>query len=165
MLRDAHVPEDRWQLERAADVRYSRQAYELTVPLSRGPVTAEAVARLARSFHERHRATYGHASPDEPVQLVNLRLTAIGRLGALDLARRAGPTSAGGPQKPKTRAVYFRETGVAACDVVPWESLGPGSERPGPVIVEANDTTVVVPPPWRLRVDARGLIVLERRDA
>jgi N-methylhydantoinase A len=165
MLRAAGVPEDRWAIERAADLRYTRQAYELTVPLAAGPITSEALARLARGFHDRHRLTYGHASPDEAVQLVNVRLTAIGRLGALDLSRRTAPAGPVAPSKTRTRAVYFRETGSIACDVVPWASLGPGSERPGPAIVEAMDTTVVVPPHWDLAVDARGVMVLERRHA
>jgi N-methylhydantoinase A len=167
MLEAAGVPERRWELQRSADLRYRRQAYELTVPLAGGPLVRASLDQLAADFHVRHRATYGHASPDEPVQLVNVRLTAIGRLGTLDLARRAAPPRAvAGPPKTRTRTVYFRETGPIGCDVVPWDSLGPGSERPGPVIVEAMDTTVVVPPGWRLRMDAGGAIVLEaRREA
>jgi N-methylhydantoinase A len=160
MLRRADVPEARWEISRAADLRYGRQAYELTVPMAAGPVTRETVARLAGDFHERHRLTYGHSNPAEPVQLVNLRVSAVGKLPGLDLARRAGPP-ASPPTKSTSRDAYFKETGRVACDVVARDSLGPGSERPGPVIVEAMDSTIVVPPGWRLRVDAHGFIVLE----
>ena len=66
-------------LRRAGSVRYRRQAYELTVPLADGKITRESWMRSPPSFHDRHRRTYGHANPNEKVQLVNLRLTASGR--------------------------------------------------------------------------------------
>ena len=163
MLRRASVPEARWALSRAADCRYPRQAYELTVPVTDGPLDAAALQRLARDFHDRHRTTYGHASPDEPVQCVNLRLSAVGRLAPLDLARAA--TGAASTAAPAAREVYFKETGAGRCEVLAREGLAPGRVRPGPLIVESSDTTVVVPPGWRLRVEADGLIALESGHA
>ena len=47
-------------------------------------------------------------------------------------------------------------------DVLAREDLT-GAERPGPVIVESMDTTVVVPPGWSCRAGDQGCIVLERR--
>ena len=166
MLRDAHVPEARWEITRAADVRYPRQAYELTVPVEAGPMSRATLERLVAAFHERHRQTYGHSSPGEAVQIVNVRVAAVGRRHErLDLARAAGgPARGPAPDeaaKAASRPVYFRETGLAPCDVVARESLGPGADRPGPLVVESMDTTIVVPPGWRLTVDPRGVIVLE----
>jgi N-methylhydantoinase A len=54
---------------RAADVRYRRQAYELTVPLVAGPITRASLDALATNFHEKHRQTYGHAR-ERPVSLL-----------------------------------------------------------------------------------------------
>jgi N-methylhydantoinase A len=162
MLRRAGVTEDRWAITRAADLRYRRQAYELTVPVAPGPISSATLARLTADFHERHRITYGHASEGESVQLVNLRLTAVGRLEGLDLSRQVSRPAR---VEATSRPVYFKETGRAACEVVARESLAPGSERAGPLIVEAMDTTIVVPPGWRLRVDAGGFVVLEDAHA
>ena len=153
------VPADRWELGRAADLRYGRQAYELTVPVAAGPITGSTVARLAADFHDKHRMTYGHANADEPVQLVNVRLSAVGRLQGLDLSRPVRPSETVMTTAP--REVSFKETGPVRCDVLAREALGPGSERPGPLVIEATDTTIVVPPGWRCRVDARGFIILE----
>jgi N-methylhydantoinase A len=160
MLAEAGVPEANREIARAADCRYGRQAYELTVPLTNGPITRAVLDRLAADFHDKHRITYGHANPDEPVQLVNLRVAALGRLGGLDLGRVTG--EAARAQLPAgERQAYFKETGLVRCDVLPRAELAPGFERPGPLIIEAMDTTIVVPPGWRCRADDRGFILLE----
>jgi len=161
MLRRAGVPESRWDLARSADCRYPRQAYELTVPVAGGLVDAAALPRLARDFHERHRAAYGHASPDEPVQCVNLRVSAVGRLAPLDVSCPAAAGSVSHPARP----AYFKETGAVPCDVLAREALKPGVTRAGPVIVESADSTVVVPPGWRLTAEAGGFLALERTRA
>jgi N-methylhydantoinase A len=160
MLSGAGVPEERREVTRAADVRYGRQAYELTVPVAGGPVTGATIARLAADFHDKHRITYGHSNPDEPVQLVNLRVSAVGKLDGLDLSRRQR-ASASPPAGTTTREASFKETGLVRCEVLGREALEPGLERPGPAIIESMDSTVVVPPGWRCRSDERGLIILE----
>jgi N-methylhydantoinase A len=133
------------------------------VPVAAGPIDGATLQRLARDFHERHRATYGHASPDEPVQCVNLRLSAVGRLTPLDVSRSVSGSRAAG--RLPSREAYFPETGVVDCPVVAREALEPGAGRPGPLIVESADTTVVVPPTWRLGVEPGGLMMLEAAHA
>jgi N-methylhydantoinase A len=165
MLRRAGVPEARWELSRAADCRYPRQAYELTVPVVGGAVDAATLPRLARDFHERHRATYGHASPDEPVQCVNLRVSAVGRLTPLDVSHSTTAAATSPPPGESAREVYFKETGLGRCPVVARDALPVGATRPGPLIVESPDTTIVVPPGWRLSVEAGGLVALEKPHA
>jgi N-methylhydantoinase A len=160
MLDRAGVPPGRREIGRAADLRYRRQAYELTVPVAPGPVTAETVARLAADFHEKHRMTYGHASPEEPIQVVNLRASAVGRLGGLDLF---GNRRVGGVVAPGSRLAHFRESGTVRVDVLARDALVSAREYAGPVIIESMDTTVVVPPGWRGRADGRGFLTLERK--
>ena len=105
MLTRAGVPEARWEITRAADCRYGRQAYELTVPVAAGDITPAATAALGRDFHDKHRMTYGHASPDEPVQIVNLRVAAVGKLADLDLWRPAASRADGARRAARPRGV------------------------------------------------------------
>src|SRR5206468_2541494 len=72
MLDAAQVPEERRAMPRQMDVRYRRQAYELTVPLAEGPITRASLDAAMAAFHAKHELTYGHANRIEPVQLVNL---------------------------------------------------------------------------------------------
>jgi len=129
------------------------------VPLADGPVTRASLDRLAAAFHDKHRQTYGHANPEEPVQLVNLRLTAIGRLPGLRLAQP--PASA--PARRTVREVWFPQTGSAPCPVHWRDGLTAGEAVAGPAIIEAMDSTIVVPPGWIASVDGTGYIRLRRR--
>jgi N-methylhydantoinase A len=158
MLVAAGIAADRRGLLRLADVRYRRQAYELTLPLADGPVTRDSLDALATSFHAKHEQTYGHANRAEAVQLVNLRLTAVGRLPGLTLAQRADPALA----RLRQRDIWFAATGFVVCNVHWRDGLMPGTVIPGPAIIEAMDSTTVLPPGWNGTIDAQGYIRMRR---
>ena len=143
------------------DVRYVGQSYELSVPLD-APITAERVADALTAFHERHRARYGHADPDEPVEVVALRVR--GRVA------EPPPTL---PREPKTdvpladavlgtRPVWFDADGPTETTAYARTALHHGHAFDGPAILHQYDTTIVVPPGWRARVDARQNVHLDR---
>ncbi|MBS0560195.1 MAG: hydantoinase/oxoprolinase family protein [Proteobacteria bacterium] len=158
MLAEAGIPPERRSLRRQADVRYRRQAYELTVDVPDGTVTRATLEAVAEAFHARHRQTYGHANPDEPVQLVTLRLAAIGALPGLTLAQHGDAARA----RLSQRDVWFGGVRHPATPVHWRDGLPPGSEVHGPAVIEAMDSTTVVPPGWTARVDERGYLRLRR---
>jgi N-methylhydantoinase A len=158
MLDAAHVPHERRAMPRQADLRYRRQAYELTVPIDDGPVTRASLDTAMAAFHAKHELTYGHANPNEPVQLVNLRLTAVGRLPGLMLAQRGDAAAA----RTRQREVWFASTGFTATPVHWRPGLTAGAVIAGPAIIEAVDSTSVVPPGWTARVNNMGFIRLTR---
>jgi N-methylhydantoinase A len=157
MLDAAGVPPERRALQRSADCRYRRQAYELAVPLADGKVTAASLAALAADFHAKHEQTYGHSNTREPVQLVNLRLTALGRLPPLTLAQPSDVAAARHSERPAWFAGAMRP-----CRVLWREGLSVGAAVPGPAIIEALESTTVVPPGWKARVSDHGIIRLVR---
>jgi N-methylhydantoinase A len=158
-LSAAAIPPARRVLLRSADLRYRRQAYELTVPLADGPITRASLDRVAAAFHAKHRQTYGHANPEETVQLVNLRLTAIGCLPGY----RPAQPPAREPARCRMREVWFPETGPAPCPVHWRNGLSADEIIAGPAIIEAMESTIVVPPGWIASVDGNGYIRLRRR--
>jgi N-methylhydantoinase A len=155
------VPEERRVIQRAADLRYRRQAYELTVPIPEGEVTAASMAALAEAFHAKHEQTYGHANRAEGVHMVNLRVTALGRLPPLALRQATDPAAA----RHGERAAWFAATGAAPCPVLWRDGLVPGTVLAGPAIIQALDSTTVLPPGWALRVDAEGYLRMRRNAA
>jgi N-methylhydantoinase A len=161
MLATAGIDEAHWQFKRSADVRYSRQAYELNVPVGSGAVTEDTLAELAETFHQRHRQTYGHDNLAEPIQVVNLRLSAIGRMA--DPSLNAEGTDAGDLNDARrgNRDVWFEKVGRVDCPIYDRDRLPHDVAVDGPAIIEAADTTVVVPPGWHIVCDRRGFLIME----
>src|SRR5580658_3915244 len=154
MLDAAHVPPERRAMPRQADLRYRRQAYELTVPIEDGEITRASLDTAMAAFHIKHETTYGHANPAEPVQLVNLRLTAVGRLPSLMLAQTGDASEA----RTRTRDVWFAATGFVSTPVHWRPGLVADAVVTGPAIVEAVDSTIVIPPGWIARADEMGFL-------
>ena len=161
MLTSTGISPDHWRFRRSADLRYSRQAYELNVTAAAGEFTDKTKAKLAESFHSRHEQTYGHKNLTEPVHLVTLRLTAVGELGRLEIA---DIICSDGASEKSRRPVWFAQTGTTNCSVHNRSSLAAGVSLDGPVIVESLDSTLVVPPGWTARNDYNGFITLERSN-
>ena len=132
--------------EGSVDLRYRGQSYEINVPLRGDP---------ARTFRREHRARYGYASPAEPIELVTVRLVArqARRLLLPPPPRDVRPEAV-------TRSVLF-EDGWHEVHVLPRDRLPAGFEGAGPLIVEEEHATTVVPPDARLRVDGHGLLEME----
>ena len=158
MLERADIAPENRELTRSADVRYVRQAYELNVAIVSECVDGEILESIAADFHHKHDRTYGHANPDEPVQVVTLRVTATGRLGTLTLSH----TSAEGPSEKARREVWFKAHGRQLSPVHARDRLALGQILEGPAIVESFDATLVLAPGWRMEVREGDFLFLSR---
>jgi N-methylhydantoinase A len=138
------------RLERRADLRYRRQAFELTVG-------GDEPVALADAFHGEHERRYGYAMPDQPVELVAVRVIATVAVDKPPL--RAG--AAGGETLLGRRPVDFDGRRIEV-DVLSRAGLGDGDRVAGPALVELAGATCVVRPGWAGVVHASGTLVLER---
>ena len=144
---------------RSADMRYSGQEYTVNVSVA-APLNLEA---MVRHFHESHHRRYGHSSPGSPVEFVNLRVAALGALARYGLSRHSPGSDLEGARLGQ-RGVVF--DGVRhATPVYFRDRLPEGFKAEGPIIVEEQSATTVVPPGWRLEMDTDGNLLLRRRDA
>ena len=92
------------------------------------------------------------------MQLVNLRLTAIGRFKSLELAHRAYDS---GNSLKGHRDVWFPHGELQSCQIHEYEKLDSDSKLSGPAILEAIDTTIIVPPTWLAKMNDSGHILME----
>jgi len=159
MLDRARVAPGRRRFERSVDARYERQSYELAVPVPRR-IDAAALAAVADAFHERHRTTYGHDNRAEPVQLVSVRVTAIGAIPTLAVRDRTAP--AGSDPLKGRRELWFRDGGPVVASVYDRRRMPAGVVVPGPAVIEALESTILVPPAWQARMSEEGFVVLTR---
>jgi N-methylhydantoinase A len=111
-LEGEEVPRDQMRFERAADLRYEHQSFELTCPLGEGPVTHERLGALVSTFHAEHRRLYTYDLPNAPIELVTLQ-SHRHRLPARSAPRRPPSPPAGGEGRVRgsSRPVYFRGRG------------------------------------------------------
>jgi N-methylhydantoinase A len=139
------------------DLRYRGQGYELTIPLDARTLDGATLRRLRTAFDSEHRSEFGHDFPDYDVELVNVRVTAVG--AAAGLGRL--PVSGGSLDAACTGevAVTFRVDGtLAKCvsAVYDRELLPVGQIVPGPAIVTQLDSTTLVPPDAMCERDGLG---------
>ncbi len=151
--------EEEIRLDRAADLRYKGQSYELKMPVPSGELNAEAIAALREGFHRRHEEEFGHSFEELEIQLVTLRLTAIGALPHIGAAK--AKTNGGGAARGAE--VYFERDGVVeALDtpVLEREAMPVGEPIEGPAIVVQLDSTTVIPPGVTVTRNAAGNLLL-----
>jgi N-methylhydantoinase A len=163
MLERAGVGIARRRFARQADARYARQSYELTVPVPVGALDAGAVAAIAEGFHDLHRLAYGHDNRAEPVEIVNLRVTATGVIPPLVI--RQQPAAAGSDAIKARRGMFFRPLGAVEAIVYERARMPAGLAVGGPAVIESLESTTLVPPGWRARMDGDGFLVLARPRA
>ncbi len=152
------VAEGNIEVIAALDARYVGQGYELRVPLPERRFSPAALA----AFHGLHEQEYGHAFGD-PIEIVNLRVTATGHrqkleslpvtsdtLAAATLGGGDGVFRVGGVLQTYATAYYDRAR------------LPVGESFPGPAVVFQRDSTILVPPGWNACADATGNLLLTR---
>ena len=140
---------------RSADMRYVGQEYSVNVPIG-GSIDLD---EIDAAFHDAHRVRYGHSTPGAPVEFVNLRLAAFGRI-----AGRAAPFR---PAAPGADALLG--TRRATFDGVPNDTsvllrdrLSSGERHKGPIVIEEESATTVVPPGHAIEVDDHGNLLITR---
>jgi len=119
-------------IDRALDMRYQGQSYELAVPYS---------DNILEDFHRYHEDVYGYARREHAVEIVNIRLRAIGKIDPPSIP--ASPTGADNPEQAylEDREVFLTDKPVQV-PLYQGELLSPGNSLSGPAIIVRVDTTV-----------------------
>ena len=143
-----------------ADCRYLGQGYELPVELP--GVTAADLEQLPALFHALHHERYGHFSPSEEVEVVTLRLAAVGGVAAVVELPRVG----GGEVPDRAALLAEREItvpGGTEATVPVWdrERLVPGNVVDGPALIHQMDATTLVLDRQRATVLSSGDLRVE----
>jgi N-methylhydantoinase A len=144
----------RWSV----DLRYIGQSHELNVPI-RGDGSRRELSpgTLEADFHALHRERYGHAAPGEPTEVVTVRVHAsvASESGTAEVA-----TGESAPAPATYGEVWFDATGPQATQIVDRRCVLPGGEVSGPMILLAEDSTLLIPPGVVGRKTDRGDLLL-----
>ncbi|WP_404710887.1 hydantoinase/oxoprolinase family protein [Sphingomonas sp. MMS24-J13] len=124
------------------DLRYMGQEFWLQIPIERAEIESGNVAAVLARFNEVHDRRFGHAAANEPLELVNVRLTAVGTRPKIEFPHVGGD---GADAQIGTREVYLDDPDTpVACAVYSRERLAPGIRIDGPCVIEEYASTTLL---------------------
>lgn len=150
--------------EPSLDLRYKGQWYELNIPLDAAMLGAPDVATIAAAFHAEHELLFGYHSDEMPIDVLNIRLSAVGRTSdeRIDLSSEVVVDK---PERPARRAIWSpAQKAMVEVDVHQGSALGPNARVSGPAVIELGTTTIVVLDQYDCVVDRSGSFVMYLRD-
>jgi N-methylhydantoinase A len=151
---------------RQVEMRYKGQSHEIAIDCPNGAIDASALRMMRDGFHAEHDRTYGHGYPDQPTELVNFRLTAVGQIAKPRL--REIPAATGDVQQAAkgTRPVYFTTLGdFVTTTVYDRGKLAAGHRFSGPAMIEEMDSTTLVLPEFKVEVDRWGNLLISPQQS
>lgn len=161
-LRSQRVAKAQMEILWSADLRFKGQSYEINTPVERRQsLSSEDLKRIAKKFNEIHERIYAYGSLDEEIELVNLRVVAIGKSPPVVLkkiSQRIGADPSEGEKE--IRAVFFEEGGFQQARIFERERLVPGMIIRGPAVLEEPLSGTVIPPGIRCAVDEYGNLTI-----
>jgi N-methylhydantoinase A len=137
------VPAGAMSFQRYLDLRYEGQEFSIKVPVSEAEIAASHAQEIRERFDAIHDRSYGHAAPDEPLEMVNVRVAAI---GAREKIRMPAVQSNGqGGAVRGTRAVWLGDPEhEVECAVYAREALSAGEVVHGPAVIEEYASTTLL---------------------
>ncbi len=145
---------DQLLINRSLDMRYEGQSYELCIPYH------SKEKNFLPEFHAMHQQRFSYARPDAVVEVVNLRLSAIGETEKS--ITKKSPLSNSDPSKArikKDQVVFDGEDHPT--EFYSRESLKPGNRVNGPAVITEFSATTIVPPNFIAEVDGYGILILK----
>jgi N-methylhydantoinase A len=168
LLEAEDIPSENMEFTRSLDMRYLGQEYFINVPLPQD-LNLENMGEfdLKGRFDELYESAYGHKNLAEETELVNLRVEARGVLhsegeggGSMEESESAGAGEVDETEGEKRPVIFHGET--VDTGFVKRSALSRGVRIKGPVIVEEESCTTVVPPDFSLSVDCHGNLIIEK---
>ena len=162
LLVRAGIPHDRVSVARIAEMRYVGQGHEVEAPVPAGRLSAASLPAITASFEEAYRALYHRLPQGVPLEALNWRVTVAAPAPALAFGGAAvGDRAATAALKTRRRAWFAESQGWVDTPVYDRYALGPGTTFEGPAIIEERESTAVIGPGARCRVDDGLTVVVD----
>ena len=149
---------------RIAFMRYVGQGHEINVALPARPLTVQDVAEIRAAYDAEYTRFYDRPVPGSDVEILSFAVTVATVADAVEPV--APVADAPAPAPIRVQQVRDTATGqVAALQVYDRAEMPSGATVPGPCIVSEAETSTLVGPGWRCRVDGLGYLELTRGEA
>ena len=159
-LNREQVPASSQRVTRSADLRYQHQGWEINVDVPGGAVSQQTLDDMKTNFHKLHERLYTYNLPHQTVELVNLRVTALGSLPRPTSESVAHQTVSNPRPNCRREVKLSRAEGFVEIPVYEREQLMPGTQIIGPAIVEQLDTTTMLSAGYTSTTDGYGNLII-----
>jgi len=166
LLGEEGIAEDRRSYRLKFDCRYLKQYHEVSFDVPWQAVEARDLASIAAAFHAEHNRLFGYSLEDEgaPVEIINLRLQAIGITDKPEHAVEAFAGADAGVALKGERAVYIPEDdGFRSVPIYDGHKMRFGHRVTGPAMIEQVTTAIFVGASFDCVCDQFGSFVLYRK--
>lgn len=170
---DHGVHADRQSVERTVEMRYRGQNYELPIRLTEevsvrleGTPDEFDSTRILEDFIAEHERLYGYQMEGTPIEVVTVRVQAVGRVDeASGSAHASASVTDGHGAKIGERSVYLsREFGRQTVPVIDRTRLKADTSFQGPAIIEQFDTTTLAMPDDVVSIDTNRNLIITTQD-
>ena len=161
LLRASGVADADIRVRRLCEMRYTGQGHEVTVELPDGKLGPDDAGRLTALYRKEYRRLYNREGPDVPLEALTWRVEVVAPRPEIRLEGEEGSSHTSDEAQKGAREIYLPEDGgFREVPVYDRYRLEPGAIFEGPAVVEERESTVVLGPEGRARIDAaRNLIV------
>jgi N-methylhydantoinase A len=150
-------------IEWTADMRYVGQSFELTIALGEDDLKDPTGAGIKKRFHDTYEQVYGYQDETAPLEVLDVRVTAIGHSPKPPVAELKRAVHSHATPKARRREIFLDGRNWSAA-VYDRSDFYPGFKFSGPAIVEQYDTTVFVTPEFDVSVDVYGNLIGDHRN-
>ncbi|WP_462422032.1 hydantoinase/oxoprolinase family protein [Salinicoccus sp. Marseille-QA3877] len=158
VLKSQNIDSNNIKHNKQYDLRYVGQEYTVTV--DENPDSQDFYDDLEQDFHDMHLNIYGHNNPEGAVEIVNLRVVSYGLLDKNPhgkLEEKADKDS----NFDKVNQVFWNNEQVDT-KIYNLEKLAVNEELHGPIIIETETSTIVVPHNFIAKLDDTKNLLIEK---
>jgi N-methylhydantoinase A len=160
LLSKAGTPGEQVHVEVLVAMRYVGQGYDVEASLDRSVLEAADTSAMRDVFEVAYQNQYGRIEENMPVETVAWRVVVSGEKPAIDLVAARPPTASGDARKGEREIYFGPQIGFVNAPVYDRYCLVPGSQFEGPSVFEERESTMVVPPGAKARIDdALNLVI------
>lgn len=161
LLRLAGVDVAQMTVVRACDMRYRGQVHQITIPIPAGDLGSNEIQKIAVTYDAEYERLYRRRNAGYSVECISWHVRVQGPPPNLKLPKITSANSADAALKGE-RPAYFGQLGSMTCGIYDRALLPADLVIEGPAFIEERETTALVPPGWRAKIDRQHNLRITR---
>lgn len=152
------VSEEDVVITKSIDMRYAGQEHTVEIQVPFSVIDNKNIEEIIRNFHENHERLYSYTLPENGVEIVNIKVKALGKLEKPKMIEK---DSVEGNALKEEREVFYEESGWINTPVYDKDKLRVDEIIDGPAIIEEKTSSTILLDGDKLNKDKYGNLIIE----